>query len=59
MSALPHPLPTVGEYFAIDEASPIKHEYYRSRIIARAGGTWVHGVVIGNYKIPPASRDAS
>ena len=48
MSALAHPLATVEEYLAFDDATPGRHEYYRGYILAMAGGTYRHGVVSGN-----------
>lgn len=48
MSALAQPLATVDEYFALETASAVRHEYYRGHVIAMAGGSFFHGVIIGN-----------
>ena len=48
MSALAHPLASVEEYFALEDASPDRHEYYRGRILAMAGGTYDHGAIGAN-----------
>ncbi len=48
MAAPQLPFATVEEYFAIEESSTIRHEYYRGRILAMAGGTYDHALIITN-----------
>jgi Uma2 family endonuclease len=48
MPALAHPLATVEEYFALEQASQDKHEFYHGRITAMAGGSLNHSVISGN-----------
>ena len=48
MAATQLPFATLDEYFAIEEASAIRHEYYRGRILAMAGGTYGHALIITN-----------
>ncbi len=39
---------TVQEYLTLEEASVVKHEYRRGRIVAMAGGTHAHALVAMN-----------
>src|SRR2546422_11340889 len=39
---------TVGEYFAIEESSEIKHEYYDGAIFAMAGASINHNRIVRN-----------
>jgi Uma2 family endonuclease len=39
---------TIGEYFAIEESSEIKHEYYEGEIFAMAGASVSHNRIVGN-----------
>lgn len=39
---------TPEEYLALEEESPIRHEYANGYVYAMAGGTWEHGVIAGN-----------
>ena len=38
---------TVAEYFALDEASEIRHEYIDGEIIPMPGGTTFHNILVG------------
>ena len=39
---------TVEDYFAIEESSPIKHEFYGGEIFAMAGASLRHNRLVGN-----------
>jgi Uma2 family endonuclease len=39
---------TVGEYFAIEQSSEVKHEYYEGEIFAMAGASVSHNRIVGN-----------
>ena len=45
MQALAHKFYSEEEYWALEETSPIKHEYYDGEIFAMAGGTEGHSAV--------------
>ena len=47
---------TVAEYFALEAESPTKHEYYRGEMIAMAGASWNHGVVVINLTLAFGAR---
>ena len=51
MAALAHPIATVDDYFAYDLANAGRHEYRRGHIIAMAGGSFFHGLIISNLTI--------
>ena len=59
MAAPQLPFATLEEYFAVEEASAIRHEYYRGRILAMAGGSYDHALIIGNavFGLKSALRD--
>lgn len=42
---------TIGEYVALNEASDVKHEYHDGEILAMAGGSPEHSLVIANMII--------
>ena len=39
---------TVEEYFAMEEQSPVRHEYFEGQVFAMAGGTKAHNLIKGN-----------
>lgn len=39
---------TVGEYFAIEQSSDVKHEFYEGEIFAMAGASVSHNRIVGN-----------
>lgn len=39
---------SMEEYFALEEESEVKHEYYRGEVFAMAGGTIEHSQIISN-----------
>jgi Uma2 family endonuclease len=48
MTAQPHPVMSVEEYLAFEEASPVKYEYFAGRIVALAGGNEAHSIICSN-----------
>ncbi len=48
MQALAHKFYSEEEYWALEETSPVKHEYWDGEIVAMAGGTFNHGRVAAN-----------
>ncbi len=47
--AEPQPPPyTVEEYFALEERSDVRHEFFEGEVFAMAGGTTTHNLLIGN-----------
>lgn len=48
MSALRNPIFTEAEYLALESASHTKHEFYRGTIIAMAGASLMHDLIVGN-----------
>jgi Uma2 family endonuclease len=48
MSSLPESHVTVEEYFALDEASPVKLEYYQGQVYAMGGALEPHNIIGGN-----------
>src|SRR5437879_890804 len=58
MSAQPQPRLTPEQYLEADRAAEIKSEYYDGHMWAMAGGTQVHGIIIGNMiaALVPAAR---
>ncbi|MFZ4676611.1 MAG: Uma2 family endonuclease [Nodosilinea sp.] len=43
-----YPYFTPDEYLAIERISPIKHEYLQGQILAIAGSSKVHSIIVGN-----------
>jgi Uma2 family endonuclease len=39
---------TLADYFAIEEMSPVKHEFFRGEIFAMAGASVEHNLITGN-----------
>jgi Uma2 family endonuclease len=39
---------TIEDYFAIEESSPIKHEYFDGEVFAMAGASLRHNLITGN-----------
>jgi Uma2 family endonuclease len=39
---------TVEEWLALEESSPVRHEFYFGEIFSMAGGTTVHNLINGN-----------
>jgi Uma2 family endonuclease len=39
---------TLEEYFAVEESSPVKHEYFEGEILAMAGASLRHNRITGN-----------
>jgi Uma2 family endonuclease len=39
---------TIEDYFGIEEASEIKHEYFDGEVFARAGASLRHNLITGN-----------
>ncbi|MDQ2771623.1 MAG: Uma2 family endonuclease [Bacteroidota bacterium] len=39
---------TVEEYFALEEQSDLRHEFFEGEVFAMAGGTTMHNLLIGN-----------
>lgn len=48
MASLPKHNLTVEEYFALDDASPVKLEYYHGEVYAMAGALRVHNLIASN-----------
>jgi Uma2 family endonuclease len=50
MSALPQPIPTMteAEYLEFERASEIKHEYLHGEVLAMAGASESHNLIIAN-----------
>jgi Uma2 family endonuclease len=48
MSAQPQPRLTAAQYLAAERAAEFKHEYYNGQMYARPGGSFEHGVIVGN-----------
>jgi Uma2 family endonuclease len=44
-----HPYFTHDEYLAIEKISPIKHEYLQGQVIAIAGFSKAHVIIVGNF----------
>lgn len=61
MSSLPTTHVSVEEYFALDEASPVKLEYYQGQVYAMAGALEPHNIVAGNgfYQLKSQLRGTS
>lgn len=49
MSAHAHARLTVEEYLQLDGSLQTRNEYYAGRMYAMSGGTFDHGVIIGNF----------
>lgn len=47
---------TLDDYFAVEEGSPLKHEYWRGSILAMAGGTIGHNRIVRNVLVALATR---
>jgi Uma2 family endonuclease len=39
---------TIGEYFAFEEKSEVRHEYYLENLIEMAGASFLHNLISGN-----------
>lgn len=48
MAAYPVATYTVEEYLAFERASEIKHEYFAGEIVAMAGASWEHNLIVGD-----------
>jgi Uma2 family endonuclease len=48
MSALPKQRMTVGEYFALEKESGVRHEYYFGEVFAMVGASENHNIITGN-----------
>jgi len=48
MSAVPEHVLSLDEYFLLEEAGEIKHEYYQGDVYAMTGGSIVHNVIVAN-----------
>lgn len=48
MAAQPNATMSVEEYLAFDRASETKHEYYDGEILAMAGASFAHNLIVGN-----------
>lgn len=48
MAAQPKPPMTVEEYLAFDRASETKHEYFAGELLAMAGASYDHNLIVGN-----------
>ncbi len=44
----PHAYFTPEEYLEIERISPIKHEYFRGQLVAMAGASKAHVIIVGN-----------
>jgi len=48
MSAQPQPRLTPEQYLDAERAAEFKHEYYNGQMYARPGGSFQHGLIVGN-----------
>lgn len=48
LKSVPFPPVTAGDYFALDAASPLKHEYVNGEVYAMAGASERHNTIAGN-----------
>jgi Uma2 family endonuclease len=50
---------TLDDYFAVEEMSPVKHEYFQGEIFAMAGASFDHNRIVSNLLtvLLPALRD--
>ena len=48
MAANPKTMYTVEEYLAFERQSDTKHEYFAGEIVAMAGASYEHNIIVGN-----------